>query len=249
MSAPQTVIYLLHQADIAAHSRLARVAQGWLNDAERERQHRFKNPRAQHTYLLSRALLRGCLSGHCSRPPEQLQFAYGKAGKPYLCQTQSDIAFNLSHSGQWLALAVSQQGAVGVDIEQPEKPRDVIKIARHYFHRSEYRALANLPAKAQEREFYRLWTLKEAFFKARGTGISEGLENIRFNDGKTPIKAIISPQLMSPEQRWQFYYWYNPEQLQPPCHLALTSQGANTTVPVVTRVTQNDLLNSVHRTP
>lgn len=234
MSLSPTVIYLLHSADISPQSTAAQKAHTWLSYTERERMSRFKIPRAQHTYLLGRALLRGLLSQHCNTPPERLQFALADGGKPYLQGDTSGIHFNLSHSGQWLALAVSTHSPVGVDIEHPQKPRDFISIARHYFHRKEYHALKTLHGQALQDAFYKLWTLKEAFFKARGTGISEGLARIRFDDNNASITAIIDPELLTENSHWQFHYWRPPQDLSTQYHLACAN--TQTQAPLVKRI-------------
>lgn len=138
-------------------------------------------------------------------------------GKPYVAG--SALAFNLSHSGPWLALALAPAGALGVDIEVPRKPRDLLAIARHYYHPQETAHLQSLPETAQNRAFYRYWTLKEAYFKARGTGIAEGL-------GKVLISAEEPPSLtrhaeLGDADPWQLYYWHNPLDIGRHCHLAL----------------------------
>lgn len=240
MSALTTVIYLLHSADVSPESATAKKAITWLSDTERDRMKRFTKSRAQFKYLLGRALVRGQLAKHCNILPPQLQFAIADGGKPYLQDTPQNLYFNLSHSGQWLALAVSSLGPVGVDIEHPQKPRNFINIARHYFHRSEYRALNALQGKAQQEAFYRLWTLKEAFFKARGTGIVEGLARIRFTNSNAPIAATIEPELLSAMDAWQFYYWPDGPELNGHCHLAFASPVAQPHTPIIKRIDQID---------
>ncbi len=172
--------------------------------------------RGKESYIASRWLLRSCLARYTGTPAAAITFARTDKGKPYI--PHSDIHFSLSHSGHWALLAVSRTALLGVDIEANRRTRDLPGIAEHYFHPQEYALLSRLPADDQTDYFYRLWTLKEAFFKAIGLGISAGLENIHFtlasdnNPGAPPqIRAAINPTLPHAHADWQFQQWQLPE--------------------------------------
>ncbi|WP_052481290.1 4'-phosphopantetheinyl transferase family protein [Gilvimarinus agarilyticus] len=176
-----------------------------LSEPERERLARYRTASQKHAFLSSRALLRNVLSTCCNTPPAELDFTANAAGKPRLTLDQAPH-FNLSHSGQWMALAVDWHAPVGIDIEHPQKQRNLLAIARHYYHAREAQRLAKLDEPTQSREFYRLWTLKEAFFKARGTGISEGLNRICINpEGASPIAYFDLPESGLPRPEHLFY--------------------------------------------
>lgn len=75
--------------------------------------------------------------------------------------------FNLSHSGDFVMLVISDT-PVGCDIERLHKAI----LSHHVFHPKELAHLRLLPeGDTRNREFLRLWTAKEAFLKAIGTGI------------------------------------------------------------------------------
>ncbi len=101
-----------------------------------------------------------------------------KNGKPYL--PESDIYFNLSHSGDYALLAVSDL-PVGCDIEIISEYND--KLAKRFFHDEEYALLQN--SEDRQRLFYRLWTLKESVIKADGRGLTMSLDSffISFKNG------------------------------------------------------------------
>ena len=82
-----------------------------------------------------------------------------------------DVQFNLSHAGERALLAVAIGRELGVDIEE-ERCVDVLGIARRYFSPSEYLALVSLPEERRVGAFYRCWTRKESFLKARGEGLA-----------------------------------------------------------------------------
>ena len=96
-------------------------------------------------------------------------------GKPYLAE--SDLEFNLSHSGDYALLAITRGQAVGVDIEHMcRKTKDFLAIAKRFFTAEECSAIqfADDPHAA----FFRCWVRKEAFIKATGLGLSFGLSNV-----------------------------------------------------------------------
>lgn len=98
----------------------------------------------------------------------------GPNGKPYLRDYQ-DVFFNLSHSGEYVFLVLSDQ-EVGCDVEEiteDSKLKSQIAIARHFFTENEVAAIENLPdTDAQNQLFYQIWTRKESFVKAKGGGLS-----------------------------------------------------------------------------
>lgn len=179
-----------------------------MSTAERERAQKFI--RGKESYVASRWMLRKVLSFYTGLAPEAVNFLRTDKGKPYL--PQSEIRFNLSHSGDWALLAVSKVDLIGVDVEAVSATRDLCGIAESYYHPQEFAQLQELEDEAQTEYFYRLWTLKEAFLKAIGTGISVGLEKIAFKpecnnlDG-CGIKAHIAAELGHDAAEWQFYQW------------------------------------------
>ena len=103
-----------------------------------------------------------------NKHPEHFTVSYNAAGKPSVANAPF---FNLSHSNDFVMLAVSDT-PVGCDIEKLHKT----VLSHHVFHPNELDALSNLPSgDIQNHEFLRLWTAKEAFLKAIGTGIDASL--------------------------------------------------------------------------
>lgn len=79
----------------------------------------------------------------------------------------------ISHSGGWAAVAVGQ-GAFGVDLEVPTRPRDVMALAASVCDPREREALAALAPAERELGFLQRWTLKEAWVKRLGEPGSPG---------------------------------------------------------------------------
>ena len=170
-----------------------------ISPDEQARAARIKQGR--QGYLASRLLLRLVLAAYTGQAPASLAFARQPQGKPFL--PNSNIEFSLSHSGELLLLAVSHQLRLGVDIELGLRQRPLLAIAEHYFAAPEIAWLRQLPGDEQRVSFYRLWCLKEAFFKALGSGIATGLDNICFDLSQTGIQAQC--RLPLDLAQWQFY--------------------------------------------
>lgn len=174
-----------------------------MNSAERERAQKFM--RGKESYIASRWLLRKVLARYTDLSPEAVELLRTDKGKPYL--PHSDIHFSLSHSGHWVVLAVSKVEFVGVDIEERCATRDLPGIAENYYHPQEFARMQLLPDEARIDYFYQLWTLKEAFLKAIGAGISAGLEKIQFELMENKIRAQIAAALGGGGDEWQFHQW------------------------------------------
>ncbi|MCC7563885.1 MAG: 4'-phosphopantetheinyl transferase superfamily protein [Methanobacterium sp.] len=91
-------------------------------------------------------------------------FGHDNYGKPFL-MNHSHVYFNLSHSEEYVACAVSDS-PVGVDIEQVHNID--LNIAQNYFFGSEYHHIQNSAHK--QRTFFELWVLKESYMKMTGLG-------------------------------------------------------------------------------
>jgi len=191
-----------------------------LADEERSRCQGFSNPTRQRSYALSRYLLRQLLASQLDRQPSQLRIVQGMHGRPELAE--GSLHFNLSHSGDWLALAVGPQ-PLGVDVEAARPPRQPLAIARRFFAPAEYAYLANVPADTLAAAFWDLWCLKEAVLKSHGGGLQAGLARFVVQ-GQPP--RLLENHLDTQEYRlanWRL----------DGLHLALASQGA-TALPALT---------------
>ncbi|UJF34754.1 4'-phosphopantetheinyl transferase family protein [Paenibacillus hexagrammi] len=151
--------------------------------------------------LLGDLLVRAIVSTEYNLPNEQIHFGYHPYGKPYLLY-QPHFSFNLSHSGDWIALIWNTTGSViGVDVEQIGTAH--INIAKQFFCRDEYMDLLNKDGIEQTEYFFKLWTLKESYMKARGMGLSIPMNSFSFKHSKENF--WFSPQADD-------YYFYS-------CHL------------------------------
>lgn len=141
---------------------------GEISAEERERAARLRFERDRRRFVAAHAALRRILGGYLGVPAAAVEFAYGRHGKPSLAG-RAALHFNLSHSEELALLAVTEIGAVGVDVERERMIE--LEIADRYFAAGEVAALRALPADERQAAFFRCWTRKEAYLKARGEGV------------------------------------------------------------------------------
>jgi len=168
-----------------------------LSSDELERASRFHLPRDRQRFVTSRALLRTILSAYLATDPGTLSFSYSSKEKPSLgpAHADSNVAFNISHSGGVALLAFTRGREIGVDVEQLRSDFEVEAIARRFFSPSEQRQLAALPAEKSVDAFFRCWTRKEAYIKAIGDGLSLPLDqfDVSLDAGETNALLATRP--------------------------------------------------------
>lgn len=143
-----------------------------LSEDERARGARFHFERDRRRFVVARGALRNLLGCFLETDPGQIRFVYNASGKPALSPTfRSPLKFNLSHSGEQALIAVAAAADVGVDLEQVRPLPDRAEIARCFFSAAEIDALSWLPTHLQDQGFFKLWTEREAYVKARGDGL------------------------------------------------------------------------------
>ena len=180
----------------------------WLTADEKNRYQRYYFDRQRNQFLLSRMVVRSVLSRYSSLPPSSWRFNENSHGKPTIdpSQQQCPLFFNISHSSGRIVLAVGKHNFIGVDIERNDKSRRILQIANRYFSKDELEALKALPAAKQLARFYDLWTLKEAYIKACGLGLSIALRHSSF-DFLTQQRLVVAfdSELADDPTHWQFW--------------------------------------------
>jgi 4'-phosphopantetheinyl transferase len=161
-----------------------------LSPDERERANRFYFPADQMRYLIGRALSR-ILLGYClGIAAGGVRFEYNAKGKPGLATnlSQTSLNFNVSHSGDFVLVALAYGCSLGIDIERIRAYIDVDAIAERFFSVSERLSLAALPASMRHEAFFACWTRKEAYIKAHGDGLNLALDefDVAFLPGQVP---------------------------------------------------------------
>jgi 4'-phosphopantetheinyl transferase len=162
-----------------------------LSADERERASRFRFARDRDRFVGARGLLREILALYLNASPGRLNFGYGPHGKPFLAGEHSTLRFNVSHSSDTMLLAIAHMREVGVDVEGVRNNVVAIEeISETVLSEPEKQALARFRGDDKRTNFLRFWTLKEAYIKADGRGVSLPLERIDVSSPEGRVAAL-----------------------------------------------------------
>lgn len=142
-----------------------------ISEKKRDRIARFLRDQDKRRTLLADILLRFMLYERLAIKASDFKFTYNTYGKPFL-YGHEEVHFNISHSGQWVAVAIHNQ-SIGIDIEEIKEID--INIAR-FFSPEELEYILNYEGIKRLEAFYKIWTLKESYIKAKGKGLSIPLD-------------------------------------------------------------------------
>ena len=169
-----TEIFAIQLIDEAAFEQLKPKLLKLLPDGTCEKVNAFARSNDSQRSLLGELLARHLLHKATSEPLPDEAFTTGEKGKPAHDGFRG-IHFNITHSGEWVAVALSS-GCVGVDVERMRKIPD--GVARRFFSEAENEWLDSAATEAERKDiFFTLWTLKESFLKAIGKGLTKSLSS------------------------------------------------------------------------
>ncbi|WP_017588656.1 4'-phosphopantetheinyl transferase family protein [Nocardiopsis ganjiahuensis] len=190
-SAPlESTVWWAHTS--AASERLLRL----LDSGELARQSRFRLQADRDRHLLGRSLARLVLAERAGCAPEKVTFELrclscedksrtgaergddAPHGKPVPTGAAQGWEISVSHSGEWVALALAREVAVGVDVERVSETRDLAGLAGYTLSDAEQQVWSALPAEGRVGAFFGYWARKEALLKATGLGLSGGLRRV-----------------------------------------------------------------------
>lgn len=104
----------------------------------------------------------------------RIEYEYGPQGKPFL-KDYPGVFFNLSHSGNLVVLAISEE-EIGIDVQENRGIQE--RMIKRFFHQEENKLFEkDLDANVKEALFYKIWTGKEAYIKYTGLGMKQDLRN------------------------------------------------------------------------
>lgn len=180
-----------------------------LSEEELDRAQRFRFERDRRAFLVSHALLRTTLTWVVPDVrPQDWSFATAPKGRPEIDQpgVVPWLRFNTSHTIGLVACVVTTEIDCGVDVEAITPLPDLKLLARQVLAPSERAHIDALPDNERLCDFFRLWTLKEAYAKARGLGVLLPFERLSFKWHKDGIRMDIDPTLDHGGQ-WYFEQW------------------------------------------
>lgn len=206
-----------------------------LTDHERSGEGRFHFPEDRHRYLLTRALVRTVLSLYAPIGPTGWSFHVNAQGRPRIANeatSAAGLSFNVSHTRGLVMMGVSRHGTVGVDAENVRKSVVSMAMAEQFCSPEEIAALRNEPDDARRTErLLEIWTLKEAYVKARGVGLSMPLTKISVSlPGTRGIEIAFDGSIRDRAEEWTF--WMLRPSPDHPAAVCVAKSGG--TVPVLT---------------
>ena len=188
----------------ARPERRARAEQ-LLLAPERSRLERYRHETDRLMFLLGRALAKSMVGRSLGVPASAWEWHEGPHGRPEVRDPACPIRFSVAHSAGLVICAVAGDREVGVDVEDLERrPPDPLVVTRYC---SPLEA-ADIQAANQETwttRFLAYWTLKEAYLKARGLGISVPLSNIEFTLNGSEPRIAFHGALAGTDDRWRFH--------------------------------------------
>lgn len=192
--------------DFRDGAALARY-RSWLGDDEIARADRYLRKEDGYLFLIAHALLRFALSHYADVAPEGWRFTTGEHGRPRIAADAGlpRLGFSLSHTPGLVACVVSDEIDCGIDVEGLGRVADPRGLARRYFSKAENAELDLLPDRDVDARFVEMWTLKEAYVKARGLGLAIPLDGFSFDcRSERGIEAAFGASVDDRSENWQF---------------------------------------------
>lgn len=175
-----------------------------LSDAERERAALFVTDALRNRWLTAHVAMRRILARELGVRPDEIVYGAGAAGKPFIASPAgSGVEYSFSDSGDLALLAVGRGGALGVDVEAYRAISDLEGVAERFFAPEERVALFSLPESERRGGFHRLWTRKEAYIKAIGTGLGHALDRFVVTIDRDDVRFISIDGDLDAAKRWE----------------------------------------------
>lgn len=205
LHAHQVHLWYLRTEELAAH--VDKAGRDVVSSRDLVESIRFATIELRDAFLLRRAFLRTVLSQYDDVAPRAWEFRRDRLGKPEIAQPLASpkLQFSMSKTAGLVACAIATDRSVGVDAETVSALVDTDDISQRFFASSECASLSALPEIERRRKVFELWTLKEAYSKARGLGLRQPFEKIAFSlteEGRRQI-VFADPSIDEP-RNWVF---------------------------------------------
>lgn len=198
-----TEVHVWHRHTYSIRDDIVASANKSLSAEEHARRDRLYFEADRRDFTMAHDLLRRALSHYKEVPPSSWRFVTNEFGKPFVAGHHlKDLSFSLSHTKGSVACAITSHSPVGVDIERTDRQVNVTEMAELWFSESERAWLRDVSDELSRLRFTQLWTLKEAYLKATGIGLSGSLVSPSFyvNDGQVFVDCVPTVQ----HRNWHF---------------------------------------------
>lgn len=179
-----------------------------ISPEEMQRAIRFIRTEDRDRHIATHGILRELLGRYLAADPAKLAFTTNPFGKPGLAQRDGKkmLSFNLTHSGNVILYVVAGSRQVGVDVELIRTDFDVMDLAQGQFSSAEVKALQATCPNERSAAFFRCWTRKEAYIKARGEGLGFPLKEFSVSLGDNESPAILwASDDPAVQERWSMF--------------------------------------------
>ncbi len=161
----------------------------FLSREEKNKSNNYHFEIDRKRYIIGRAVLKQLIAKYTKRDVHSINFGYNSSKKPFLVPNNHNLQFNLSHSGELIAIAFRfDDMKIGVDVEMIDPSYDYDLILRDYFTENEKELISQFGYPA----FFKIWTRKEALFKAQGIGLTDEMRwtTVLRKKGMNSLKAF-----------------------------------------------------------
>lgn len=173
----------------AARPRLPELL-ALLDPDERRRAERFRVDEGKLRFVAAHAMLRCLLGERVGIPPQRIELVTGPRGKPALAAGgAAGPHFNLAHSGELAVVALATR-ELGVDVEALRPFPRAERFAARFFASSEQQWLRATPEAERGDATLTLWTFKEAYLKAVGSGIAMPLAGVEVDPDRPALLRV-----------------------------------------------------------
>lgn len=203
----ESEVYIWYRSTASLDDKAVKSADQYLSIEERARRDRLRFAADRRDFTIAHDLLRRALS-RClvDMPPAAWRFSTNDCGKPFLESIDPqvrELSFSLSHTRGCVACAITLNAPLGLDVERIDKSQRAQEIADRYFSEKEAGWLRQCSDELRNIRFTELWTLKEAFLKAVGVGLSGSLTSVAFRFREPECIEFSAPSTIDPHE-WHF---------------------------------------------
>jgi 4'-phosphopantetheinyl transferase len=199
-------VHIWYRSTTALDGEAVKSADQHLSIEEQTRRDRFRFGADRRDFTIAHDLLRRTFSRYADLPPADWRFASNQYGKPSIDSTDPQLralSFSLSHTQGFVACALTLNAPLGVDVERIDQSLRIQEIVDRYFSEKEAAWLRQCSDELRNIRFAELWTLKEAFLKATGVGLSGSLSDISFRFDE-PARIELSDPSSIDTHEWHF---------------------------------------------
>ncbi|MFT3893215.1 MAG: 4'-phosphopantetheinyl transferase superfamily protein [Anaerolineales bacterium] len=168
----------IHVWQVSVSDVLSSLEEFWqvLDQAEKQKVERLRTNTDKNRAIVSHGFLRTLLGWYLGQDPLSIEFSYGLQGKPAILG--AELEFNVTHSGDLILYAFASDCPVGIDVECISHISELQDLVNRFFSPDEQHRLASLSVSEQERAFFKLWTLREAYGKMKGGGLVDVIKDV-----------------------------------------------------------------------